>query len=51
MKTSKFFKQVVRVVQFFSQHEWTSTKAKWCITGMIQKVKLLKDRDIVKLYL
>ncbi|XP_043522128.1 putative fatty acyl-CoA reductase CG5065 isoform X2 [Frieseomelitta varia] len=47
MKTSKFFNQVVRSVKFFGQHEWTFHQDN--VTDMIQKVKLLKDRDIVKL--
>ena len=47
MKTSKFFNQVVRAVKFFGQHEWTFHQDN--ITDMIKKLKLLKDRDIVKL--
>ena len=47
MKTSKFFNQVVRAVKFFGQHEWTFHQDN--VTNMIQKVKLLKDRDTVKL--
>ena len=47
MKTSKFFNQVVRAVKFFGQHEWIFHQDN--ITDMIKKLKLLKDRDIVKL--
>ncbi|KAK1136719.1 hypothetical protein K0M31_001259 [Melipona bicolor] len=47
MKTSKMFNQMVRVVKFFGQHEWTFHQEN--VTDMIKRVKLLKDRDIVKL--
>ncbi|KOX68698.1 hypothetical protein WN51_07410 [Melipona quadrifasciata] len=47
MKLSKLFNQMVRIVKFFGQHEWTFHQDN--VTDMIKRVKLLKDRDIVKL--